>query len=385
IKLLLASIELSNNFDNINQDDRNKRSIRNETKYKWNTPIKYFIANGLKDSHVQQAIDNIQNNTCIKFIKSNDKIINEVGINFLSVYFCALSDLKVDQNRTTPTYIFVGYSCFYKTFVIQSLIHLALGVKSETDRVDSNLYIYYNKTNIKPNVFIPESRDDPKKTTTYGIEFDYGSLTHYVINDARKDPNIPIITSKKYPQYYAKMLPQRVMASFNDYKLLNCHYCNYIQCEKKPSPCENYGYLDPKSYPKNICNCPNGYSGLKCQKIRRTQDKCPCSRLIAYNETKEIKLFGKKSCYMSITTSKSRYVSLSITISSSSEVTPCTQDSGIEVKYRKEKGAMGLCLCKEYKSPVNIVSQTNNVLIHYHPLVSDFNATIKYKEVNEAN
>uniref|UniRef100_A0A0N4ZEC6 Metalloendopeptidase n=1 Tax=Parastrongyloides trichosuri TaxID=131310 RepID=A0A0N4ZEC6_PARTI len=179
---------------------------------------------------------------------------------------------------------------------IQELIHNSLLVKNEHTRSDRDEYIKVIATLADPKDMYRFNIDNASDTTFFGMAYDYGSMTHFS-STQYADTGKEIITATKYHEHYKRTMGQRVMVTFNDYKLLNYYYCNNT-CTSRKTNCQNDGYQDPNNCDK--CKCPSGYVGNECQNIAPSENECGSWTYDAQPYKQNLRVCGRINCYIRI-------------------------------------------------------------------------------------
>ncbi|EPB79330.1 astacin [Ancylostoma ceylanicum] len=103
-------------------------------------------------------------------------------------------------------------------------------------------------------------KEQYKKLTTsenknYDIPYDYGSIMHY----GSSGPN-PTMTPKDRKYHKTMGSP---LISFTDLAMVNKHHNCEDSCRGKPTECANRGFPNPNNC--DICVCPSGYGGDRCE------------------------------------------------------------------------------------------------------------------------
>uniref|UniRef100_A0A0N4ZJI4 Metalloendopeptidase n=1 Tax=Parastrongyloides trichosuri TaxID=131310 RepID=A0A0N4ZJI4_PARTI len=269
-------------------------------------------------------------------------------------------------------------------FGIQALLHNTLMVKNEHTRTDRDEYIevHWGREIFEESYSF--KKDNATDTTFYGMTYDYGSLTHFSPTQY-SDKGQEVITAKKYHEYYKNTMGQRVMATFNDYKLLNYYYCNDT-CTPRKLDCEYDGYQDPNNC--TICKCPSGFVGSECQNIAPSSADCGEYGYTANFGVQTIFKSGEKDCYFKIVGTSGKKIKITIRemFIFGHDVTSnraCVEGKGLDIKYRKSKAPMGLCFCQNVQTlPIVIESEDNVVYLHYRGTYHDHKITIEYQQIS---
>uniref|UniRef100_A0A0N5A0T0 Metalloendopeptidase n=1 Tax=Parastrongyloides trichosuri TaxID=131310 RepID=A0A0N5A0T0_PARTI len=377
--------------DNV-ENIRRKKSIQTLGQVKWNLTIKYYIHYNVPNkATVKLAIENIQNNTCIRFSRQNSWIKGDYGIHFL---FRPPDESEFWGHRPyirEPQYIQGSYNCYQEVLCIQELIHYALGVRSEHTRYDRDKYVKIQEYNINPYkkyIFEKESRVITKR---YSTQYDFGSFTHISPTKYSRGGTKEVVTPKHFSEHYKMMMGQKIKVSFNDYKLINKYYCDK-NCTGKKLNCRNSGYQDPNNCTR--CVCPNGFSGTKCENLTSSDSGCPRSHYDIKNVSLNSGLTGgefiffngTRSCYVNITNQSGNQIKLTmkyLKLYNRDTKKRCIEGQGFQIKYGKDKGSMGLCFCKSYSGhQFDLISETDKVYIHYNGTSGTDGVVIDYGRAN---
>uniref|UniRef100_A0A0N4Z4N3 Metalloendopeptidase n=1 Tax=Parastrongyloides trichosuri TaxID=131310 RepID=A0A0N4Z4N3_PARTI len=336
---------------------RRKKILSKDQPYRWSTNLYYIINKGLDEKKIKEAFQRIENRSCFKFIKTMKIIKNTQGFIFNSSTFLGTFFGNVVKNGYQYIYLRKNDSFLSSRWIMHFILN-ALGMYHEHMRPDRGNFIRVNYENIDESALDDFQLLNASNVYSYGIDYDLGSLLHYgpIAYSKQRQPTI----EARLPPYN-KMIGQKEKLSFNDIKLLNIHYC-YNMCPKKLS-CYNSGYQNPIQC--KFCNCPNGYTGRQCEKIFFNKDNCDKKELITKPTSQEIILKGAKSCTYAIYAPKDHIIKMRIKLVIFQQYRPCIERKGFEIKYRNDKGAMGLNLCEKYKD-IYLKSEGNTVLIQYN-------------------
>uniref|UniRef100_A0A0N5B205 Metalloendopeptidase n=1 Tax=Strongyloides papillosus TaxID=174720 RepID=A0A0N5B205_STREA len=351
---------------------RMKRAIKNngETK-KLPRNLKYFIDKELSISTIETALLKTQKETCFRFMRTSEIVNDGKTIEF---YKGSYSIYSIYQNGSyISRKLFISKDDIKSSGGVQSVLASFLEMMNQISRHDRNKYVKLHYENMKEDELITFDPLSKKKYPTHGVGYDFGSLLHFPSNYNSKNKKNTIEAHKPY---YNMMMGQRDEFSFNDYKLINRHYCSKI-CKSK-LVCHNSAYQDINNC--GVCKCPNGYKGKYCQDIESSDPKCGQTQLQAYKKVHYLKFKGKNTCTYLITAPKNRKVKLNIILVKTMDKKICTPKSGLEVKYRKDKGAAGLNLCGTYKN-IELKSKSRTVLIQYNGKRDDNQFLISYKKL----
>uniref|UniRef100_A0A0N5BJN1 Metalloendopeptidase n=1 Tax=Strongyloides papillosus TaxID=174720 RepID=A0A0N5BJN1_STREA len=336
----------------------------------WDTKILYMVDSKLKSEYIEIALERIQSRTCLKFEKVTQEDKTKEGIYFEKssssyAWYGKVLEKKFQRiHLSLATEKRVGY--------IMYLIGATLGLYPEHLRSDRDKYVKLAQEHFSKFVSESHKTKDTKKYPTFDMSYDYGSLMEVSAKYLSKDGEMTI---KPPINEYVYMMGQRKGFTYNNYKYINYRYCSSA-CKNMKNPCKNFGYLKPKNC--NECNCPNGYTGKLCEQVESSPKSCSKTALKASNKKATLQTAGIMNCTYTITASSNKnVVQLTIESVTTKKTIPCLQRKGLEIKYRKDRGAMGLNLCGTFQG-ISIVSETQDVLIQYIGMNSDNNFKITY-------
>uniref|UniRef100_A0A0N4Z4F7 Metalloendopeptidase n=1 Tax=Parastrongyloides trichosuri TaxID=131310 RepID=A0A0N4Z4F7_PARTI len=356
---------------------RKRRAIFKNSKYfSGSMPILYNITKDIDESNLREALKMIENDTCITFKKVDIVPPNSQGfmyhLNSANFAFCG------PQTKDKPQVIFLSKK--YNANVGRHLRQTALsiGLVNQFNRPDRDKYIKINESNAHWWVyggFILESKFTKKEIDIMGTSYDFGSITHVDGYEYSKN-GFPVMEAI-IPQYN-NMMGQDYKLSFNDAKLINKAICKNV-CKTKINKCRNGGYQDPNQCSK--CKCPNGFSGMYCHKIGKSDRKCGKQLLKATSSKGTLSKIGKMSCNYLIESKEKKKIELIIKSVNTTTYRPCFENMGLEIKYDLDKGTTGLCLCGTY-SNIKLQSKSSNVLIQYNGEDKKNYFKIYYKQIS---
>uniref|UniRef100_A0A0N4ZZP3 Metalloendopeptidase n=1 Tax=Parastrongyloides trichosuri TaxID=131310 RepID=A0A0N4ZZP3_PARTI len=355
-------------------------AIRKDPKYKWSNPnkIKVFID---KDANY------------FRFEKVKNKLIKEKGINVLKSNHKCYSDHIGAKPFKEANEIFIHEKCKDSGIIVQSLILQVLGLENEHNRIDRDKFVRIITDNINKNDLLTYFKKDSKKTAeTYGTNYDYGSALHGYFESFTSNNGKTIQVKGDHALYYSKMIGQREVIGFNEYKLVNKHYCDK-KCvsssknKKKDSSipkCHNDGYPNPNKCVE--CLCPFPYTSRDCSSFHISNGQgcpekkssfhisngqgCPEKKLIAFDAQKLISFSKIGNCYTMIEAKDSKKtIHIRVSYISFNHIKFCSRekDNFLEVQYKKDKTLMGLCFCVGtlIDGEHNIYSEGNKVMLIY--------------------
>uniref|UniRef100_A0A0N4Z1G5 Metalloendopeptidase n=1 Tax=Parastrongyloides trichosuri TaxID=131310 RepID=A0A0N4Z1G5_PARTI len=361
--------------------------ILNDTSRQWKFPLYFRVDESLYDVDrvIKKAFSRIMEYTCLEFYEYPLYDDFKYGIHFKKgdkPYSDSIGK-KLDSNIT---YIYLNNNWKNNYIMIQSLIIIALGVYPEQTRSDRDKYvhIYWKNIDTKANMIYFNQTKNDTLIPEYDTHFDFGSVVHFKGTSFSINTKETISAYGWYYENYQNMMGQKTVVTFNNYKLLNRHFCSHKI--NKTILCEKNGYGHPNQRRK--CMCPYPFVGDRCQWIMKSATYCPNYQLTAvHHEYRNAVYHFKGYCFTSITATSSNYnVELTIYRLSLESVSPCTRmDGTVEVKYKKDKSIMGLCFCGSSQKNYKIVSEDNIMYFLYYGNLYRHEARIKYVAIQHKN
>ncbi|CEF69887.1 Astacin-like metalloendopeptidase [Strongyloides ratti] len=356
---------------NISYLIRNKRSIAIKKNPLYSNPIRYYISNEIKNKDIiKKSLTYLQHYTCLKFNEIENKIdIN--GINFMQSNQNSIDFTYYDKNIS---FVNLTIQCIEDLGCLKHFLAGALGLQPDSSRADRNKFIKIMEENLDNLYTKYYNAENGYSTKIFNTGFDYGSIMLQNTTYGSKNGQ-PVFNSKLSP-YYDYMIGQRNDYSHNDLKLINSFYCPNF-CITKIEPCFNGGYPHPYC---QACVCPEGFEGRHCNIIARSQGPCGETSLKASKDKKILNIKGQGKCIFSISSKKGTTIDITVDYVKTNNKIRCSQYMGLEIKHRYDKGAMGLCLCGEYRN-ITIPKTKQNVVIIYNGKESDHEFKISYKMI----
>uniref|UniRef100_A0A0N4ZM59 Metalloendopeptidase n=1 Tax=Parastrongyloides trichosuri TaxID=131310 RepID=A0A0N4ZM59_PARTI len=375
-KVLLNEVQVfdqefdSNINDGRNSQIRKARSIKTIQKEKWKFPLKYIVRQFVDNETIDETFKLLTRETCLRFERVNEVRNDEQALEF--VHFKACGSFIGNNVGNQSQIVAVDIFCNGILGRIKYLVGYALGLTDQHTREDRYKYVKINFQNIIPRGEKAFQIYYEDIATSYGMQYDFGSLFNYCprqYSTNSKNTIEPIF------EPYLGMMGQKQTYSFNDYKLLNFYYCRELMNPK--IVCENGGYSDPNR--KNFCKCPHGYRGKRCEELKGSDLSCNDIELTADSKKiKTLKIDGIKNCVYRITAQNGYKIQLELITVNTKKNSVCMKNRGLEVKYREDKGVVGLCLCGFYEN-IKLKSEIRDVLVLYTGLKEDNKVVIKYK------
>uniref|UniRef100_A0A0N5A6T4 Metalloendopeptidase n=1 Tax=Parastrongyloides trichosuri TaxID=131310 RepID=A0A0N5A6T4_PARTI len=342
---------------------------------KWSRPIMIYVDQEANTTEFEEARLYINTATCVylKLVDSYESISNKNGIyvNFNNEDVCGVDNIG-KKNYETPNKIWISRHCAHNFRKILSLLYLTIGVTPEYDRFDRDDYVHINKDNVKENFYDTFFKKyDTEDIKTYGTMYDYGSLVHDSSRafSIRRKETIKVIGN--YTEHYKKMIGQRYVTSFNERKLVNLYYCSHMCNGEVTYDCQRSGYQRPQDC--FACICPYPFYGRTCTEIRKSDPKCGSQTTINANTNIQLLTFnGNIDCYFTIQAPEGKRNEITVMSLELRDYSICVRgENNVEIKYKADLGAMGLCLCGSITQSFKIVSDNRFVFVFYRSTQSN--------------
>uniref|UniRef100_A0A0N4ZD87 Astacin domain-containing protein n=1 Tax=Parastrongyloides trichosuri TaxID=131310 RepID=A0A0N4ZD87_PARTI len=366
-------------------------AIRIDEDYKWKKKVIkiYCPPTATITKHV---IRRINRNTCLRLRVSKVPLNTNNSINiFYHPHSCFTRDVGATPDR--PNRIFATNECLKNSYVMLFLLFRTLGLSYEHNRDDRDKYV-----SIRPPIDItPEDnktyffkdKDVGYNTTTFGLNYDYGSIMHgdYKFHAAKIHRLITIFVRSRYSTWYYKTLGYSNKVSFNEYRLINYLYCNKT-CKNHTLEfdCKRNGYQDPRNCAK--CKCPYPFNGDDCWGILKSDFYCAEIYLIPQYEYKHQWYKWPKNCYITFEAKWNQRIEIVIyyLYFYYYDNKRCTRDTGmgVEILYKTDKSVMGLFLCAaidNYYGHVTLISESNLVFMVYRGISGSDTIRMKYRAI----
>lgn len=222
---------------------------------KWTSPVPYYIDprfTSTQRSTVLAAINNIQSQTCVKFVE-NSGLTGQPQIYFTnypgvtSPGTCGQSPMG-KTTRNTINLNFQSY-CAQQGKMVGTVVHEilhSLGIGHQQNRIDRDKYIKVDWSNIDPQSFDVYGHDEPSEGyTTFGVPYDYASVMHYGLYVGAEDTSRPAATPIQNPTLWLSRVGTANGLSANDKLLLQKMYCRSASCVDNNAGC---GYWSGLNY-----------------------------------------------------------------------------------------------------------------------------------------
>uniref|UniRef100_A0A0N4Z8M0 Astacin domain-containing protein n=1 Tax=Parastrongyloides trichosuri TaxID=131310 RepID=A0A0N4Z8M0_PARTI len=290
-----------------------------------------------------------------------------------------------------PNTIYVTNDCMGNYYTMLRLMFNALGLSFEHRRNDRDKYIKINNSTVDRSnqYYFLKDKDLGYETETFGTTYDYGSITHGGAFDysSREVQTIISVGDEKYIGWHNKMIGQRNIESFNEYKLFNYLYCNNT-CPQTKHDCQKGGYQHPKNC--NKCKCPYPFEGNNCEEMKANERYCGDIATIYTATHEEIRrgFANKATCYVKITAERNQKVHIEVNLLDfqipPSDICSPGYSNVVEIIFGRDKSVTGLCLCAYIGSgypSVIVTSEDNEAFIVYKGSSLNYNFKFSYKAV----
>uniref|UniRef100_A0A0N4ZHW3 Metalloendopeptidase n=1 Tax=Parastrongyloides trichosuri TaxID=131310 RepID=A0A0N4ZHW3_PARTI len=320
-------------------------AILTDPKYKWPINEKIVVNYYHYSWYLDKAIQYFEENTCLKFQRSYHYILYGHGIHITYSYSdgCYVDHYGRKENNVANR-IFLNAHCAYDVTKIQALILQVLGLLPEQNRIDRDQYVHIDKDNAFPDRLSYFNVNSNLNTSTYGTIYDYGSSMQDGGHAYSKNGHEVIKAINNHSKYYQKMMGQKYMIGFYEYKLLNLHYCNHSCAGKSKPECWWSGYQNPNQCGK--CLCPFPLRGDICRDLPPNKNIYLQQHYILYFSYEMFEVRSAHYVYWFLEAPGNYRVMISVGYLSLYNYSPCaTKTDMLEFKYKKDKGVMGLCFC----------------------------------------
>uniref|UniRef100_A0A0N5C6Z2 Zinc metalloproteinase n=1 Tax=Strongyloides papillosus TaxID=174720 RepID=A0A0N5C6Z2_STREA len=362
-------IDVSDIESRARKPKRGKRSISSSLNNMWTFPIPYYVDTGVDELSVKIALNGLESETCIRFIKSETPITGKSGLRYYKGGGCSSYIGKAYTNA--PQEVSIGQGCGSNAIIQHETAH-ALGVYHEQSRPDRYLYVTIKTEDIIAGKESNFAGSIPGYVNEYGIPYDFGSVMHYGRFSFSKNGNQTIVA---IDGKYDKTMGQRKKLSFNDIKLINFKYCNST-CPSTSISCKNGGYLDPNNCAR--CKCPLNFYGTYCQNyVTSPSTTCGNQMLTANTTLQFLTITGALNCYFVINTTPGYVIRLNLISTSLVNNDPCFSGKGLEIKHKTDKTATGINFCGVNSYQI-FYSESDSVLIHYVGTTATDSFTLTY-------
>uniref|UniRef100_A0A0N5B6Y4 Zinc metalloproteinase n=1 Tax=Strongyloides papillosus TaxID=174720 RepID=A0A0N5B6Y4_STREA len=364
---------------------RIRKSAVKKDKFKWEFPIEYYIGKNLNKTIIKSAIEKIQEETCVNFTESLKHIKNRNGINFSNRRRICSSEVGRKYVKFSQP-VYLTKSCSDNIGSVLHELGHALGLRHEQSRRDRDKYIKVIKKNIITHQKFNFALEPLQNSENFSISYDVTSLMHYDIYDFSINDDETILP---LDQNYYQQIGQQNGYTFNDVKLINYLYCNSSCPNNSSLNCDHYGYPDPKNCSQ--CKCPSGFAGHNCSILQPDSNFTLCESYY-YNATDKVQNLnrtGVMNCTFHIKSKNGQLVFLNITklianpAPDTSNGLYCFTGMALEIKHKIDKSVTGLCLCNETDLPVNITSESDDVIIMWHAKQNNHTFSLTYQEINK--
>uniref|UniRef100_A0A0N5BPV1 Metalloendopeptidase n=1 Tax=Strongyloides papillosus TaxID=174720 RepID=A0A0N5BPV1_STREA len=323
--------------------------------------IKFYISKDIDSVRIYNQLFYLNHTSCLGFKEQNSRI-KSIGINFL--FSKKYSKVVLSTNSKKPTDVYLKKSVLNNTRQLSYYVGLALGLSPEIQRYDrdKNVKILWKNIHRSFKKYYKRKKYIDKFSANTSFDFSSVMLINSYYGSKNKGRTY---VSKLYP-YYEKLFSQFEFFSHNDLKRINYLYCK-DECEKTHK-CDHGGYHEQSCF---VCKCPY-----------RLMDENVQRNLWASRSEKKllVKNFAGM-CHFSIKSKKGKKIRITVSELKLSRVNLCAHDIELEIKYSRDKGAVGLRLCDNYKN-IKIPAQSSEIFVTFGDSKPNNKLSISYQEVN---
>uniref|UniRef100_A0A0N4Z2S3 ZnMc domain-containing protein n=1 Tax=Parastrongyloides trichosuri TaxID=131310 RepID=A0A0N4Z2S3_PARTI len=364
-------------------------AIRTSEKSKWPNHTGIVIHYPEKGTQMPNVIRSIEEKTCLRFVYNVSAVKIAPGIDIYPHKNECYSKY-LGCNRKKVNKIFATDKCLKDYYKMLVLIFQTLGLSYEHKRNDRYNYVNVSYQYINAKKWLKYFGTDSMSgynTTTYGTSYDYGSIMHGGLYFHTYNNEKTIVPNKEFTGWYLKSMGERNKESFNEYRLLNYHYCNdTCRNESKPE-CKYNGYQNPNKCWE--CLCPYPFINGNCWGTIKGNYYCGYDYLTAESHFKHQWYLYRKNCYITIEAPHNKRVEMIIyyLYFYYYDNQKCTReiDTGLEVLYRADKSVMGVFLCAYVYHKygfVNIVSEDKLIFLIFRGRYGSDALQFKYRYID---
>uniref|UniRef100_A0A0K0F0S5 Zinc metalloproteinase n=1 Tax=Strongyloides venezuelensis TaxID=75913 RepID=A0A0K0F0S5_STRVS len=348
---------------------KKNRAYKKNSPFKWKFPIPYYIDGVKSVGVIDNAIKNMERETCLTF-KKTGPFKDRLGFRIFPGQGCYSYIGPISDNK--PQDVSIGEGCEWNGIVQHEVSH-ALGLFHEQSRPDRDNYLDIAIQNVSPNQRHNYDKSSLAETETFGIPYDYGSHMQYDKKAFSSNGQLTMIPKNKL---YVNTIGQFGKMQFNDVKLLNTIYCSNI-C-KGGIKCNNGGYEDPKKC--GTCRCPSMLGGPTCEDVAKNPPSCGKENIMtASSQEKSFSIDGVKNCVFLIKAENNKKVKISIDKGNFNPAERCFPGIALQIKYNIDKTITGPTFCGVVK-PQALISEGNQMLLNYVGTSSQHMLKFRYKQ-----
>uniref|UniRef100_A0A0N4ZJ52 EGF-like domain-containing protein n=1 Tax=Parastrongyloides trichosuri TaxID=131310 RepID=A0A0N4ZJ52_PARTI len=308
--------------------------------------IYYYVDLVINTTHVEEAINRIQNETCIRFKKSNKTLNRTSGINLFRNIECTLI-YNIDNQSYSKDELINQFPCLRSSGYYERLISEKLGAINFEARKNRQEYFMGLKKIINASLI---------------RKYYHGNFSSL--------------------QNFSDVMGKEFELRFHDFKRINEMYCKHNK--NSSLECENNGYQDPRN--SSICKCPYGFNGYNCSDLL-ISEKSLCNNITTFTANmseQNISISGEKICTYRIISEGNKTLLIylkNITMSQSPYplfTSLCPENMSLEIKTKADKGYKGYCLCGKIRKH-DIITNSSDVIIIYSGLNVSNSVDIYFK------
>uniref|UniRef100_A0A0K0F118 Zinc metalloproteinase n=1 Tax=Strongyloides venezuelensis TaxID=75913 RepID=A0A0K0F118_STRVS len=348
---------------------KKNRAYSKESPFKWKFPIPYYIDGVQSVGVIDNALKNLEKETCITF-KKTGPFKDKLGLRIFPGKGCWSFVGPVSDNK--PQDVSFGKNCERNSIVQHEVSH-ALGLFHEQSRPDRDNYLNIAIQNVAPNMISNFDKTSLAVTETFGIPYDYGSVMQYPKKAFSSNGKLVMIPKNKL---YLDTIGQNEKAQFNDIKFLNAIYCSNI-C-KGGIKCSNGGYEDPKKC--GTCRCPSMLGGPTCEDVAKNPPSCGKENIMtASSKEKSFSINGVKNCVFLIKAENNKKVKITIERGNFIARQICSPGISLQIKFNIDKTITGPTFCGRVQHQT-LTSEGDQMFVNYVGTFPQHMLKFRYKQ-----
>uniref|UniRef100_A0A1I7ZIY8 Zinc metalloproteinase n=1 Tax=Steinernema glaseri TaxID=37863 RepID=A0A1I7ZIY8_9BILA len=273
------------NYFRVNSGGRRPKRQAYQNKYEfprslWKDGVYYSFHRNLNSDarrEVDIAVKFWQENTCIKFYKTNDPNNAPVKpvLNFFPGQGCS-SRMGRDPNGAIQYINLEPGQCEHFEVVTHEIAH-ALGFMHEQSRWDRDEYVWIDTNKVSGNMQHNYDKEDEEENNNYGMQYDFGGVMHYQDNFFAINQRDTVMHARN-PDYQLS-LGAAIGPMYGDVYEMNMLYSCYDRCKDSGTVCKNEGMPNPNNC--KVCQCPSGFEGNDCSQRQSSSHGLTCGETLA--------------------------------------------------------------------------------------------------------
>uniref|UniRef100_A0A0K0FF77 Metalloendopeptidase n=1 Tax=Strongyloides venezuelensis TaxID=75913 RepID=A0A0K0FF77_STRVS len=331
---------------------KKNRAYKKDSPFKWKFPIPYYIDGVQSVGVIDNALKNMERETCLTF-KKTGPFKDKLGFRIFPGQGCYSYIGPISANK--PQDVSIGHGCEWNGIIQHEVSH-ALGLFHEHARRDRDNYVDIAIQNVSPNQRHNYDKSSLAETETFGIPYDYGSHMQYGKTAFSSNGQLTMIPKNKL---YVNTIGQFDKMQFNDVKLLNTIYCSNI-C-------------------KGGIKCSNG-GGPTCEDVAKNPPSCGKENIMtASSEEKSFSIDGVKNCVFLIKAENNKKVKISIDNGNFNATQRCFPGIALQIKFNIDKTITGPTFCGRVQRQT-LISEGDQMFVNYVGTSSQHMLKFRYKQ-----